>query len=154
MRVHLRWSVSHALLVRCSRHKRHSVWQVTQVLSAVCNGHNANIKCIHLFRVLLSTQWTIEFTEYKMHAFIQRIAVYTMDNRMYRIQNACIYSAYCCLHNGQSNIQSTKCTYSIQRVAACNGQLNVQDTTCTRLFSVLMYAMDKRMYRVQNVHIC
>ena len=88
---------------------------------------------MHLFSVLLSTQWTIECTEYKMHAFIQRIAVYTMDNRIYRVQ---------------------KCTYSIQCVAACNGQLNVQDTTCTRLFSVLMYAMDKRMYRVQNVHIC
>ena len=43
---------------------------------------------MHLFSVLLSTQWTIECTEYKMHAFIQRIAVYTMDNRIYRVQNA------------------------------------------------------------------
>ena len=88
-----------------------------------------------------------------MHTFVQRIAVYAMDNRMYRVKNACIYSAYCCLHNGQSNVQSTKCTYFIQHVAVCNGQPNVQDTKYTRLFSVLLYAMDNRMYRVQNAYI-
>ena len=155
MRVHLQWRVNHALLVRCSRHKRHSVWQATQVLSAVCNEHNANIKCIHLFSVLLSTQWTIEFTEYKMHInYLFGVLPSAMHKRMYRVQNAYICSAYCCLRNGQSNVQSKKMHAFIQRIAVYtmdNRMYRVQNAHI--LFSMLLSAMDNRTYRIQNTHV-
>ena len=88
-----------------------------------------------------------------MYAFIQRIAVYTMDNQIYGVQNAHILFSVLLSEMDNQVYRIYNMHTFIQRTDVCIRQENVQSTKCTYLLSMFLSAMVKRMHRIQNARI-